>query len=527
MLRGCLRYHRRRHARAREGDRWSSKRRRSASKISRSRSPTSPPSRRWCRRPRPAATDARAARAASRPRLLRRRVARHLHARRDQGVRATRGGVGRLRARPGPGTTSPLTDTAAVYWTLLQQLEQQPELWDASGERAGADEGRGRHRVGHVGRRDQRHVPRRGDRPQPLPAAAAGDVDGQGRHQAAAQGPGELADVDEDARACSARCSGASRCSTGRASPAGCARRSNDMGPDRPPIVAGVESLLGTEERLQLYVPITDFFGYDVHIPADDPAWVLDRTHRHVMQFVHDRRDPTLDQLSSRWDDALAFSARATSSFPGAFPPLSIADYERGRHRTTTFDSPQRRTLFALVSGHGRCRRLVLARQDALRRRRRARQQAVRHDPRRHQAAPGGDRGRPPARSTSSRTRASSAAACPTAPRPASCKTIIGGYAGIPRQEPIVLDLTDLGVHNANVARIRDVIETNFEPVRQRVIDVRRRARRARRRHRRRRPGQRRGAQALSAVADDRGRATRTRRTSGCACVPSSTGSPR
>ena len=119
----------------------------------------------------------------------------------------------------------------------------------------------------------------------------------------------------------------------------------DDMGPDRPPIVAGVDSLLSDEERLQLFVPITDFFGYDVHIPADDPAWVLDRTHRHVMQFVHDRRDPALDQLSPRWDDALAFSARATSSFPLAFPPVSIADYARAVPETV-FDGAQRTTLF-------------------------------------------------------------------------------------------------------------------------------------------------------------------------------------
>ena len=59
----------------------------------------------------------------------------------------------------------------------------------------------------------------------------------------------------------------------------------------------------------------------------------------------------------------------------------------------------------------------------------------------------------------------------PDGTAPSLVKTIIAGYAGIPRQEPIILDLTDLGVHNGNVGRIRDVIETNFDPVRQRVTE--------------------------------------------------------
>ena len=59
----------------------------------------------------------------------------------------------------------------------------------------------------------------------------------------------------------------------------------------------------------------------------------------------------------------------------------------------------------------------------------------------------------------------------PDGSAPSLIQTVIGGYAGIPRQEPIVLDLTELALHNANVARIRDVIETNFDPVRQRVTD--------------------------------------------------------
>jgi patatin-related protein len=243
----------------------------------------------------------------------------------------------------------------------------------------------------------------------------------------------------------------------------------NDMGPDRPPIVDGVDSLLGDEERLQLFVPITDFFGYDVHIPADDPAWVLDRTHRHVMQFVHDSRDPALDQLSPKWDDALAFSARATSSFPLAFPPLSVADYASAVPETA-FDSAQRTTLFGAYP-IGSDEEPVFA-------------------PDRTHFMDGGVLDNKPFATTLAAIKLRPAATevdrrliyvepdpateggpVPDGSAPGLIQTVIGGYAGIPRQEPIILDLTELAVHNANVARIRDVIETNFDPVRQRVSD--------------------------------------------------------
>ena len=243
-------------------------------------------------------------------------------------------------------------DTAAVYWTLLQQLEQQPELWDEA-RRGGEQQSEQQVRTKVV--------------VDIVSGTSAGGINGmflaaaiarnRSQHplQAMWMNKGDIKRLLRGPESWPAWLKtpyvlgsvfGAKPLLDGARISRWLREALAEMGPDSQPIVAGVDSLLGPEERLQLYVPITDFFGYDVHIPADDPAWVLDRTHRHVMQFVHDRRDPNLDQLSSRWDDALAFSARATSSFPGAFPPLSLADYERAV-TTASFDSPQRKTLFA------------------------------------------------------------------------------------------------------------------------------------------------------------------------------------
>jgi patatin-related protein len=187
------------------------------------------------------------------------------------------------------------------------------------------------------------------------------------------------------------------------------------------------------------------------------------------MQFVHDRRDPALDRLSPRWDDALAFSARATSSFPLAFPPLSVADYARAVPNTA-FDDAQRRVLFgAYPTADGADGSFA---------------------PDKTHFLDGGVLDNKPFATTLAAIKLRPAASevdrrliyvepdpsteggmAPDGSAPGLIQTVIGGYAGIPRQEPILLDLTELALHNANVARIRDVIETNFEPVRQRVTD--------------------------------------------------------
>ncbi len=235
------------------------------------------------------------------------------------------------------------------------------------------------------------------------------------------------------------------------------------MGSDGTPIIGSAPTLLGDDERLQLFVPVTDFNGYDVQIPADDPAWVLDRTHQHVLRFVHDPRPGQPEQLSARWDDALAFAARATSSFPGAFPPLSIADY-RASVPDPRLDDELLGQLFApyrlaaadvedtfFIDGGVLDNKPFGTTLAALRQRPAAQEVDrrliyVEPDPS-TEAGPRPD-GRPPG----------------------LLATAIAGYAGIPRQEPIIGDLRDLDLHNSTVGRIRDVIETNFGPLREIVV---------------------------------------------------------
>lgn len=90
-------------------------------------------------------------------------------------------------------------------------------------------------------------------------------------------------------------------------------------------------SLVPAGQPLELFIPITDFYGAQHDIPLHDPPTVSERDHRHTLRFVYDRDHD--GNCISDFDDAgvpaLTFAARATSSFPGAFPPAQLGEIDR------------------------------------------------------------------------------------------------------------------------------------------------------------------------------------------------------
>lgn len=89
-------------------------------------------------------------------------------------------------------------------------------------------------------------------------------------------------------------------------------------------------SLLPSGLALDLFVPVTDFYGYQQLIQIHDPAVIREREHRHVLHFRY-RRFPSGEVESDFVRDnaaALAFAARATSAYPGAFPPAQIREID-------------------------------------------------------------------------------------------------------------------------------------------------------------------------------------------------------
>ncbi len=90
-------------------------------------------------------------------------------------------------------------------------------------------------------------------------------------------------------------------------------------------------SLLPVGQELNLFVSVTDFYGYEQTIPLHDPPIVSEREHRHVLRFDYLQHSDGDVQSEFGTDHipGLVLAARATSSFPGAFPPTQITEIDR------------------------------------------------------------------------------------------------------------------------------------------------------------------------------------------------------
>jgi patatin-related protein len=226
---------------------------------------------------------------------------------------------------------------------------------------------------------------------------------------------------------------------------------------------AELETLMPPDHLLELFVTTTDFYGYDRDLLLADPPLVHDHTHRHVLTFRYGNGD---DHFQRQHNGALAFSARVTSCFPGAFPPVSFEEFERylaedgadlsslgpGFFRMYELSHAEPRDTFFVDGGILDNRPFGHA--IAAIRRRPAGSEVVRRllylEP---------DPGKPGPRAPGGK-----------APRPAA--TVLAAISGIPRKEPILDDIQAVSRLNERVRRIRDVIEMSWDPIAKRVGDV-------------------------------------------------------
>src|SRR3546814_932732 len=91
-----------------------------------------------------------------------------------------------------------------------------------------------------------------------------------------------------------------------------------DRGPRGPVLVpAG--------QPVDLFVSVTDFAGHSMPLSLHSPPRVTEQEHRLILHFRQDgRAGKGLDDMP-----ALAVAARATASFPGAFPPFTLREIDR------------------------------------------------------------------------------------------------------------------------------------------------------------------------------------------------------
>jgi predicted acylesterase/phospholipase RssA len=83
--------------------------------------------------------------------------------------------------------------------------------------------------------------------------------------------------------------------------------------------------LLPDEQPLDLFVTVTDFSGHPEALPIHSPPMIVETEHRLTLSF----RDAPGSMAQLGEIPGLVFAARATASFPGAFPPFTVAELDR------------------------------------------------------------------------------------------------------------------------------------------------------------------------------------------------------
>lgn len=235
----------------------------------------------------------------------------------------------------------------------------------------------------------------------------------------------------------------------------------------------GLETLMPERHELELFVTVTDYYGYSREVVlaardpelGEDPVPIYDWRHRHALTF---RWDGFRDQFAPEHNAALALAARATSSFPGAFPPVSFASFaetlQRGGAAGVDLKEPDvERTYFRIYGlSRGTAAGAFFVDGGVL-------------DNRPFGHAIGAIRRRPATTEVDRRLvylepdPAGKPAAPPAREEPGTLSTVLGSISGIPRKEPLLDDLLDVARQNESVRRIRDVIEAGFAPIAARV----------------------------------------------------------
>ncbi len=83
--------------------------------------------------------------------------------------------------------------------------------------------------------------------------------------------------------------------------------------------------LLPDGQPLDVSVTVTDFHGFDQRLRLHSPAVADEREHRLILGFT----DRGLGGRPLADPAELTFAARATASFPGAFPPFNVAELDK------------------------------------------------------------------------------------------------------------------------------------------------------------------------------------------------------
>ncbi len=106
--------------------------------------------------------------------------------------------------------------------------------------------------------------------------------------------------------------------------------------------------LIPADQPLDLIVTATDFRGHKERLRLNSPTEIAENEHRLALKFRHHGKQNLLLGHSVE----LAFAARATASFPGAFPPLTVAEID-GVVKSRAIAWPHREAFLSRVVPRG------------------------------------------------------------------------------------------------------------------------------------------------------------------------------
>jgi patatin-related protein len=220
--------------------------------------------------------------------------------------------------------------------------------------------------------------------------------------------------------------------------------------PQTPP------TLMPSGHPLELSVTVTDYYGYKRDLPIADPPVIAEGQHRHLLIFRYGIDDK--DDFGPEENAALTLAARATSSLPAGFPPVSIPDTVKTLPSGATTAASLRRFFRAYELAGADPTWAFLVDGGVLDNKpfgpviRAIKQRHAANEVDRYllflEPDPGGPRApkKPP-------------------PEPAPLKAVLGALSGLPRTEPILDELHEVLVNNERVRAVRDVIEANWDPI--------------------------------------------------------------
>jgi patatin-related protein len=228
-------------------------------------------------------------------------------------------------------------------------------------------------------------------------------------------------------------------------------------------------SLLPSGQGLDLFVTVTDFYGDQQQLPIHDPPIIHDRQHGHLLRFRY--RRSASGEVDSDFDlanaAALTFAARATSSFPGAFPPAHIVEIDRLLAQRGA-DWPRRSAFIAKNFEH-----YVLAGRDP------AKASFIDGsvlNNRPFREAITAIRGRPAFRQVDRRVvYIDPDPATPRTERmtvPTFFATLKGAMSDIPRAEPVTNELNWIVTFNERARRLRAIVESARPQINRLVAEV-------------------------------------------------------